>query len=344
MRVLLVAAVLVLITGCSGPAPATEPPVHETFPPTIAPAPQPTGTPVAVAPATTGAPQTGLPDVRLVALSDSSKPEAQAGYQDVTVAVGLQNAGTTLAIVGDWYDQRMIASFSAEQRQLWQQPGGIQFGQAVLDITEGRTYQSNYGLTHELTAIPPGVTVCGVASGDFDAAFVEVPTAAHPSAVVLPPGYQADLANELGKCPTPDTSSMPTSIQSPVGAVPGAPGFSVGPAAGPFKQMQQMQSYPWVGASVQVTNNAPLDPLDFAWVSALTDTGHMVFAQWVQNSADCGSYTGNAWQVGPGQSVQWIMCAPSQGGMTGSPTQLGKPVALLFVAADGSYGLMAVPN
>jgi hypothetical protein len=330
LRRLGLAAITILVVGCAGPT--------STNSQDVTPRQDPQGT---TAPG-------GSTSLGLVAI-DMTQQAADAGYQQVTIHLGVNNSGDRL----DWIGLVAMAG------GLYWRGQGPNLGQANLNVTEGRAYPYKNCVFCDLTPLPPGLTICGNSSGPFHLTFDQIPATAHPSVLDIPP-LQADLSKPLGSCPTFDASSLPTSFAGK-SATPGDPGFSVQVKGGSLQKNSNADPNlgPWFdyGISATVTNNAPLDPLEIGLtfdsgqrgvgIWALTDKGYIT---WVGNKGGDTSCTwdvpspgpGGVYNVAPGQTERWDLCFPTTLFTSmnfGNPVVLGSPIALLTVDSSGAFGL-----
>ena len=259
---------------------------------------------------------------------------ADAGYQKVSIQLGVNNNGDQL----DWIGGQVYRG------------QGPNLGQTNLNVTEGRAYPYKYCVFCNQIPVPPALTICGDSSGPFVLTFDQIPASAHPSVLELSP-LQADLSKPLGSCPTFDASSLPTSFTGKTSA-PDDPGFSVQVTGGSLQTNDRAPNSGYqfsYRGSLTITNNAPLDPLDLGitfatgqrgvGIWALTDKGYLT-------GVAAGTLnTGCKWDVssvGPGQTLHWDLCFPttvftSMNG--GGPVAVGSPIALLTVDSSGAYGL-----
>lgn len=306
------AAITILVVGCAGPT--------STNSQDVTPRQDPQGT---TAPG-------GSTSLGLVAI-DMTQQAADAGYQQVTIHLGVNNSGARLEWIGGQY-------------YLGQGPN---LGQTNLNVTEGRAYPYKYCVFCNRIPVPPALTICGDNSGPFVVTVDQIPSNAHPSVLDMAP-LQADLSKTLGSCPTFDASSLSTTFTGKSGT-PADPGFSVQVTGGSLQtdNSDPLSGYQgWHGVSATVTNNAPLDPLEIGLTFAsgqrglgmwaVTDKGYLIG---VGNKEGCG-WDGSS--VGPGQTVHWDLCFPTTvfRGMNGAgPVDVGKPIALLTVDSSGAFGL-----
>jgi hypothetical protein len=154
------------------------------------------------------------------------------------------------------------------------------------------------------------------------------------------PPFQVDLSKPLGSCPLPDITALPTSFTAKSPATANAPGFKVEVKGGTLTTVYgDSVGFPYRhGVSVTMVNNDSLDPLnlyfgeDGTGVMALTDKGYLMP---VGNRVDGQGCEVDGFALGPGQTATWNLCF----WLTVLRVDVGSPIALLFVAPTGAYGL-----
>jgi hypothetical protein len=340
LRAALVIALMLLAGACAAPASA----------PTIGSA---SATSPDVTPAGTGTTPSAPPASGVAAsLTAWGTRSGDTGYQNVDASIALTNMGATPTAPFVW-------------------PPAI-----ALTISEGRSYAALTSPRNEFQVppLPPHLPVCVIRGYNaansrndqwgFDVAFLSVPAAGHPDAIVLGDLGSVTLAGvpqtpDPELCPTADLSTLPASIESGTEGSGGGPTFTV-TATGPARfRAAPADSCPPEGCAgdwiipFKVTNGRPLDPIRIV-IAGISDNGVLNFTD-SGVSDECGTSSYGLQSVinlGPGESKEGTRCLLADrttGAHLGAlfVYEVGPDADYLRIFSGvplGAFGLMRLPD